>query len=96
MATPNYQGPGQPIADNGNGWLGRLGSFFGGTTPAYASAPSSKVTDQPATVSSTPSAPSPNGQPIDLPSEALAMCPIDPTAIPSGQIVLVVPRNTGG
>ncbi len=37
MTTPAYQGAGQPIADNGGSWFGRLGSFFGGgATPTYA------------------------------------------------------------
>src|SRR5262245_2135410 len=34
--TPAYQGPGNPVARNGNGWLGRVGLFFGGGgTPLY-------------------------------------------------------------
>ena len=34
MTTPTYQGSGQPRADNGL-WSG-LGSWLGGSTPAYA------------------------------------------------------------
>ncbi len=35
MATPNYQGRGQPGGDSGS-WFGALGSWFGTETPAYA------------------------------------------------------------
>ncbi len=35
MATPTYQGVGQPVVDNG-GFLSGLASWFGGSTPAYA------------------------------------------------------------
>ncbi len=35
MATPNYQGGGQPPMSSG-GWFGALGSWFGTETPAYA------------------------------------------------------------
>jgi hypothetical protein len=45
MATPNYQGDGQPTGDTGGGWFGRFGSFFGGTTPAYQPAPAPKPTE---------------------------------------------------
>jgi hypothetical protein len=44
MATPTYNGNGQPTANSG--WLGGLGSWFGVATPAYAGAA------QPATSSS--------------------------------------------
>ena len=48
MATPTYQGNGQPTADNDGGWFGRFGSFFGGGTPAYQPAPVPKPTEPPA------------------------------------------------
>ena len=36
MSNPTYKGASQPISGNGGGWLGRLGSIFGGVgTPAY-------------------------------------------------------------
>src|SRR5512143_3665658 len=38
MTTPSYSGTGQPAADNGASWLGRLGSVFGASTPTYAGA----------------------------------------------------------
>lgn len=38
MTTPSYNGTGQPVADNGASWLGRLGSVFGASTPTYAGA----------------------------------------------------------
>ena len=83
MATPQYQGQGQPIADSG-GWLGRLGSFFGGGAPAYAPAPTA-ITNETPKVDAKPSET----------AEAVATCPIDPGALPPGQIVLVVPRRSG-
>ena len=46
MATPNYKGQGQPAAVSG-GWLS---SVFGGTTPAYKTAPAQSA------AASTPSA----------------------------------------
>lgn len=39
MATPTYQGDGQPAGDSAGGWFARFGSFFGGGTPAYQPAP---------------------------------------------------------
>jgi hypothetical protein len=45
MATPTYSGDGQPTGDNGGGWFGRLGSFFGGGTPAYQPAPAPKPSE---------------------------------------------------
>ena len=80
MTTPAYQGQGQPIADSGGGWFGRLGSFFGGGSPTYASAPTA-MTNETTKLTET--------------AEAVAMCPIDPTGLPPGQIVLVVPRSSG-
>ncbi len=37
MATPTYDGTGQPIANSG--WLSGVGSWFGAAAPVYASAP---------------------------------------------------------
>ena len=88
MATPAYQGQGQPIADNGGGWLGRLGSYFGGATaPVYATAPAVTL-PQP-----TPDPKSGGDTPITV-ARPVMTCPIDPDALASGQIVLVVPRET--
>lgn len=36
MATPTYNGSGQPTVNSG--WLGGLGSWFGVAAPAYAGA----------------------------------------------------------
>ena len=39
MATPNYRGAVQSLPSNGNGLLGRIGSYFGsGSTPMYRGA----------------------------------------------------------
>lgn len=102
MATPPYQGQGQPAADYGGSWVGRFVSFFGGGTPRYSG------TGQPAPSgngypggSSVPYKPAPTDQPNDgsnpPPCEAEAMtCPIDPEAIAAGHIAIVIPRERPG
>ena len=99
MPTPSYLGKGQPLADNGSGWLGRFGSFFGGTTPAYVG------DGQPSPVGgilggSTPAyAPAPSvmqqeqsDDQLDA-EQAQVSCPIDPEALAAGQIAIVIPRQ---
>jgi hypothetical protein len=99
MATPAYRGTGQPPLDNGGGFLGRLGSLFGVQTPTYSGdgQPSSSVG---VLGRVTPAyMPAPTAQKNiqdDLASaEAQSSCPIDPTAIASGHIAIVIPRNCG-
>ena len=104
MATPNYIGVVQPQPSNGNGLLGRLGSYFGGGgTPAYRGA------GQPLPANTggllRPSAPAYAVAPVKelaedeaaaqaaAESEASA-CPIDAEAIASGHIAIVIPRGT--
>ena len=107
MATPAYQGPGQPAADGGGSWLGRLGSILGGKTPAYAGAgqPVANVGGfgsgtpvySPAPVASSKDAqPDPKGT---IAAPAVMRCPIDPSGCPvdpaalaAGQIAIVIPR----
>jgi hypothetical protein len=93
MATPAYQGPGQPAPDTGVGWLGRLGSILGsGTTPTYLGdgQPSSSVGGGRVTPAYMPAANAPQNQD----ECALAQsCPIDPAALASGHIAIVIPRN---
>jgi hypothetical protein len=106
MATPNYLGVVQPNASSGQGLLARIGSYFGnGGTPAYAG------TGQPAPVAggllrpATPAyAAAPVKEQIDdgctmapavAQSEATA-CPIDPGALASGHIAIVIPRERLG
>jgi hypothetical protein len=123
MSTPSYNGNGQPIADNGGSWLGRLGSIFapstpmyagtgqpvianGGmlnTTPIYAVAPApAQPVPQPAASQSATSQQVPVTGPRsdcgcgeaerDESEEALMTCPIDPEALASGHIAIVIPR----
>jgi hypothetical protein len=98
MATPSYQGQGQPAADYGGSWFGRLASFFGGGTPRYSGS------GQPAPGgggysggSSVPYKPAPTEHPkecVAYPCETDAMtCPIDPEALASGHIAIVIPRE---
>jgi hypothetical protein len=86
MTTPAYQGANQPPADKGGSLLGRVGSFFGATTPMYASAPV-KAPDPVVTVQKDASTATPCTYSFD-PS-----CPIDPAAIAAGQIAIVIPRS---
>jgi hypothetical protein len=104
MATPNYLGPAQAQPNMGTGLLGRLGSYFGGggtpayrgvgqpmpaiggllrpTAPAYAAAPvKEQVAEEIAAAQAAAE------------SEASA-CPIDPEALASGHIAIVIPRGT--
>ena len=98
MATPTYQGAGQPVAGNGNGLLGRFGSLFGGETPAYSGdgQPSSSVgilgRATPAYVT-TPAEQTQQETPSDDSAQAQMSCPIDPEALASGRIAIVIPRQ---
>lgn len=105
MTTPIYRGAVQPQPSNGNGLLGRLGSYFGsGSTPMYRGA------GQPVPVSSgallRPAIPAYAVAPekeqceednaeaqADAESEASA-CLIDPEALAAGHIAIVIPRGT--
>jgi hypothetical protein len=113
MTTPSYNGTGQPIADNGGSWLGRLGSVFGASTPTYAGAGQPAIASRGVFGSTTPiyaMAPATaqiNSQqtPVtasrgecgcepesDENEQALMACPIDPEALASGHIAIVIPR----
>jgi hypothetical protein len=105
MATPIYRGAVQPQPISGSGLLGRLGSYFGGGgTPAY------RGVGQPTPVISggllRPATPPYVAAPVKeqfaedneaaqaaAESEASA-CPIDPEALASGHIAIVIPRGT--
>ena len=117
MTTPSYNGAGQPIADNGGSWLGRLGSVFGTSTPTYAGAGQPAIASRgvfgsttpiyaaaPAAVSTAPQSTS-QQTPVtasrtdcvcepenDENEQALMACPIDPEALASGHIAIVIPR----
>jgi hypothetical protein len=122
MPTPSYNGMGQPIADNGGSWLGRLGSFFGASTPMYAGAGQPVIASTGLLGSTTPiyavapapaqpsSKPSQSGDSQQVPvtasrgdcgcepesdenEQALMTCPIDPEALASGCIAIVIPRQ---
>ena len=84
MATPNYQGRGQPAASSG-GWLGGLGTWFGGgSTPAYAGK------GQP---SSTSSAYFGGSTPAYKPAANSAATPNSAEVIGPGPITVVIPRE---
>lgn len=104
MTTPNYLGVTQPIASSGQGLLARIGSYFGnGGTPAYAGK------GQPVSIAGgllRPATPAYVAAPVKeqfvednaaaqvvADSEASA-CPIDPEALASGHIAIVIPRGT--
>src|ERR1041385_6750668 len=115
MTTPSYSGTGQPTADLGGSWLGRLGSgfgaspptyagagqpaiasrgVFGNTTPIYAMGPAVTPTNSqqtPVTVSRADCGCEPE---VDENEQALMTCPIDPEALASGHIAIVIPRLT--
>jgi hypothetical protein len=93
MATPPYQGPGQPPLDNGGSWLGRIGSIFGGQTPTYSGdgQPSSSVG---VLGRVTPAyMPAPTTQ--ENVKDDQTSCPIDPVALAAGHIAIVIPRSCG-
>ena len=116
MTTPSYNGAGQPIADNGGSWLGRLGSVFGASTPTYAGAGQPAIASRgvfgnttpiyaaaPVAVSATQNASQQTPvtasrsdcgcEPeLDESEQALMTCPIDPEALASGHIAIVIPR----
>jgi len=79
MATPNYQGRGQPVADSG-GWLGTL---LGGT-PAYNGA------GQPASRASAYGSATPAYKPAPTTS---AMVSVDPNACGQRPITIVIPQD---
>lgn len=104
MATPTYLGAAQPNAGNGDGLIARIGSYFGnGGTPAYAG----KGQPSPAAGAllrrATPAyAAAPVKEQLAdctvaaQAAEALdaSACPIDPEALASGHIAIVIPRGT--
>ena len=92
-STPMYAGAGQPVIANG----GLLN-----TTPIYAVAPATaQPTSQPS-ATQTASQQMPvtasqgdcgcDGAQIDEGEQALMACPIDPGALASGHIAIVIPR----
>ena len=95
MATPSYQGAGQPSADNGGSWLGRIASFFGGAAPTYSGdgQPSPSVGVLGRVTPAYMPAPTQENVVDDLASaEAQTSCPIDLEALASGHIAIVIPR----
>ncbi len=111
MATPAYQGAAQQTADNGGGLFGRLGSLFGGGgTPSYAGIGQpttgstgylggSAVAYAPAPAAPKPECISPTGvsqAEINEANVQVMTCPIDPEALASGHIAIVIPRERLG
>jgi hypothetical protein len=99
MATPTYRGTGQPLLDQSSGFLGRLGALFGGQTPMYLGdgQPSSIVGVLGRVTPAYLPAPTPQENvPEDLANgEMQSSCPIDPAALASGHIAIVIPRPCG-
>ena len=96
MATPSYLGPGQPLASNGSGFLGRLGSVLGGgATPRYLGEgqPSSSGGFFDSATPAYVPAPDVDSAPNQEPTTTCASCPIDPAAIAAGNIAIVIPHN---
>lgn len=99
MATPTYQGAGQPIVESG-GWLGSLGTFFGGGTPAYAgngqpSAGAGVLGGAPVYASApvtVPAAAAPVAAAVCEDAPRVMAMAIDPEALAAGQIAIVFPR----
>ena len=99
MATPVYQGQGQPSAEGGGGMFGRFGSFFGGSTPSYAGGGQPTSAGGVFGGSAVAYAPAPAARPPENPSmevNAELTCPIDPEALASGHIAIVIPRERLG
>lgn len=104
MATPVYQGLGQPQASTASGFLGRLGSFFGGAgTPQYLGSGQPSLGNGSLLGSVTTAyKPAPVVEPQlndannEAPADACASCPIDPAAIAAGSIAIVIPRERLG
>jgi hypothetical protein len=80
----------------GVGWLGRLGSFLGGAAPTYSGdgQPSSNVGVLGRVTPAYQPAPTQENVSSDIASaEAQASCPIDPEALASGRIAILIPRQ---
>ena len=97
MPTPAYQGPGQPSSDTDSGLLGRLGSIFGTPSPTYLgdgqpSQSSGLLGRSTPAYLPAPTAPSDEPSIVDVTD---CPCPIDPAALATGHIAIVIPRNCG-
>jgi hypothetical protein len=94
MATPTYQGLGQPVADNG-GWRSRLGSVFGGgATPVYAGVGQPMSSSGGYLGGGTPGyASAPAASPTVPDDPCVTTCPIDPAELAAGKIAIVIPRQ---
>ncbi|CAN5885459.1 hypothetical protein BH11MYX2_BH11MYX2_36860 [soil metagenome] len=105
MTTPSYLGAAQPQPSGGDSLIARIGAFLGsGETPPYAGAA------QPASASTgallRPATPGYAAAPVreqsaDSNAEAQAdeeqeasACQLDPEALASGHIAIVIPRGT--
>ena len=87
-STPSYAGVGQPSSAS-------TGSL-GGSAVAYAPAPPAPVVPKPdATAPSSSQSRSDDGE-IDEAYEEVMTCAIDPEALASGHIAIVIPRERLG
>ena len=90
MGTPTYKGAGQPAADNG-GFLGGLGSWFGGSTPGYAGKgqPSSTSSGSGPAYKAAP--PKPATAAVDAAAPGVTL--IDGQPLDADSIAIVIPRE---
>ena len=90
MGTPTYKGAGQPVADNG-GFLGGLGSWFGGSTPGYAGKgqPSSTSSGSGPAYKAAP--PKPATAAVDAAAPRVTL--IDGQPLDADSIAIVIPRE---
>lgn len=98
MATPTYDGAGQPGAGRATGWLAQLGAYFGVPTPAYATPPATTGDPIKATPPIAPSEQAPLPVAVLVPSpcgDGVTPIAIDPAALADGAIAIVVPRDRG-
>ena len=102
MATPTYEGAGQPAANSG--WLSGVGSWLGASAPSYATAPPAKAaavvaTPTPATAVVTSCEPDRITLVIPrerIDSQQLAASASDDGDVPpddAERITLVIPRS---
>jgi hypothetical protein len=104
MATPNYLGAAQAQPSNGDGLLGRIGSYFSsGGTPSYRGKGQPMAANggllRPATIAYA-AAPvkeqlaQDNAEAQACAESEASACPIDPEALAAGHIAIVIPRGT--
>ena len=93
-STPTYAGTGQPVIASG-GLLGSTTPIYAMGPPVAATAAAQAVTSQQASVP-TPRGCTCGAAENEAKEQALMTCPIDPEALASGHIAIVIPRERLG